>query len=136
MHVRVAEAMPHLTWSAIEALGKRAATYALSCPTHLSTAESAILGCADGADAASAIAYAERASMGDALSARISFPRSSDTRRPTSLRVKKTSFCSEQIQETDRYNNKAQQSRSVHLFHIVDVLKRIIVDVFKRIAVR
>ena len=42
MRVRIAEAMPHLKWSAIEALGKRAATYALSCPTHLSTAESAI----------------------------------------------------------------------------------------------
>ena len=42
MRVRIAEAMPHLKWSAIEALGKRAATYPLSCPTHPSTAESAI----------------------------------------------------------------------------------------------
>ena len=64
IRVRIAEAMPHLKWSAIETLGKRAATYALSCPTHLATAESAIHACGDGADAALAIACAERASMG------------------------------------------------------------------------
>jgi hypothetical protein len=69
MRVRIAEAMPHLKWSAIEALGKRAATYALSCPTHLSTAESAIHACGDGADAALVIACEERASMEDLVAA-------------------------------------------------------------------
>ena len=67
MRVRIAEAMPRLKWSAIEALGKRAATYALSCPTHLATAESAISG--DGADATLVIAREERASMGDLVAA-------------------------------------------------------------------
>ena len=69
MRVRIAEAMPHLKWSVIEALGKRAATYALSCPTHLATAESAIHVCGDGADATLVIACEERASMGDLVAA-------------------------------------------------------------------
>ena len=64
IRVRVAEAVSHLKWSAIEALGKRAATYALSCPTHLSMAESALLGYGDGADATLAIA-----SIGDLVAA-------------------------------------------------------------------
>ena len=68
MRVRIAEAIPHLKWSAIEALGKRAATYVyvLSCPTRrLLTAASAIHACDDGADVTLAIAHAERALMGD-----------------------------------------------------------------------
>ena len=60
MRVRIAEAMPHLKWPAIEALGKRAAGYVLSCPTHLLTAESAVRACGDGADAALTIGSAER----------------------------------------------------------------------------
>ena len=69
MRVRIAEAMPHLKWPAIEALGKRAATYVLSCPTRLLTAASAIHACDDGADVALAIARAERALMGDLVAA-------------------------------------------------------------------
>ena len=52
-------------WSAIEELGKRAATYVLSCPTRRLTAASAIHACDDGADVTLAIAHAERALMGD-----------------------------------------------------------------------
>ncbi len=62
---RVADAAPHLTWAAVEALASRALAYATSCPTQLGAAETALRACGDGADVAFALACAERAALGE-----------------------------------------------------------------------
>ena len=68
MCVRVAKATPQLKWKAVEALGKRAAAYALCCPTQLAAEEVALRKCGEGADEAFAAASTERAKLGDFVS--------------------------------------------------------------------
>lgn len=68
MCVRVAEATPQLKWKAVDLLGKRAAAYALCCPTQLGAEDAALRKCGEGSDAAFAAACTERARLGDLVS--------------------------------------------------------------------
>jgi hypothetical protein len=68
--VRIAETVPHLSWSEIDALARHAVAYATSCPTKLAAAETALRASSDAAAAELTLelAVAERTELGELVS--------------------------------------------------------------------